>query len=157
MGVGDHLIFLLVIFKQSILGDSSTRVVSLPRRILRADVHAYKSKYSKVPEQLVDMHRVFKNKLTDIMGFPDVALGEYDVRMNTCDDEVKDFMLLVGKYKDEQVKWSPTINIWLRRRWVIVRLYKFTAKTKSWSLYRYKNLQQACRRQDLKGLNTMTQ
>ena len=56
-------------------------MVSPPGRILRANVHAYKSKYNKVPEQIVDRHRMFE-KLTDIMGIPDAALDEYDGRMN---------------------------------------------------------------------------
>ena len=49
-GIGDHLVFLLDVGTRSILGDSSPRVVSPPGRILRASVHAYKSKYNKVLE-----------------------------------------------------------------------------------------------------------
>ena len=100
-------------------------MVSPPGRILRASVHAYKSKYSKVLEQLVDRHIMFE-KLTDIMGIPDAALDEYDARMNKWDDELKDFMLLAEKkyrtYKGDQIEWSPNIKVWLRRRWVISRL-----------------------------------
>ena len=74
------------------IGDSNLRVVAAPERILRADVHAYTSKYTKVLEQLVDRHRMFE-KLSEIMGIPDAALVKYEVRMNKWDDELKDFML----------------------------------------------------------------
>ena len=81
-------------------------------------------------------------KLTDIMGIPDVALEEYEVRMNKWDDELKEFMLAAEQkcrtYKDDQIEWSPTIKMWLGRRWVITILQKFIAKAKSWSLCRYK-------------------
>jgi hypothetical protein len=80
-GVGDHIVLLLDVCTHSVLGDLSPRVVPTPGRILRADVHAYKSKYNKVLEQLVDRHRMFE-KLTDIMGIPDAALDEYEVQIN---------------------------------------------------------------------------
>jgi hypothetical protein len=100
-------------------------VVSPPGRILRADVHTYKFKYNKVLEQLVDRHRMFE-KLTDIMGIPDIALDKYEVRMNKWDDELKDFMLPAKKkcrtYTGDQIEWSPTIKMWLGRRWVFARL-----------------------------------
>ena len=80
-GVGDHLVLLLDVYTHSVSGDPSPRVVPTPGRILRADVHVYKSKYNKVLEQLVDRHRRFK-KLTDIMGIPDAALDEYEVQIN---------------------------------------------------------------------------
>ena len=79
--VGDHLVLLLGICTHSMLEDLSPRVVSSPGRILRADVYVYKSKYNKVLEQLVDRHKMFE-KLTDIMGIPDVALDEYEVQMS---------------------------------------------------------------------------
>ena len=63
-GVGDHIVHRLGICTHSVLGDSIQRVVSPPRRILRAGVHAYKSKYNTVLEHLVDRHRMFE-KLTD--------------------------------------------------------------------------------------------
>ena len=47
--------------------------------------------------------------------------------------------------------------MWLGRMWVIARLQKFIAKEKALSLCRYKSLQRACRRQELKGPNRMTQ
>ena len=43
-GVGDHLVLLLDICTHSVIGDSNPRVVSVHGRILRAHVHAYKSK-----------------------------------------------------------------------------------------------------------------
>ena len=108
-GVEDHLVFLLDICLRSILTNLSPGVVSPPERILRADSHAYKPKYTKVPEQVVDRHRMLKT-LPDIMGIPDVALDEYEVGMNKWDDELKDFMRLTEKkyrvYKDDQIEWS---------------------------------------------------
>ena len=59
------------------LGNLNPRDVAAPGRIL-IDVHAYKSKYNKVLEQLVDRHRMFE-KLTEIMRIPDAALDEYEV------------------------------------------------------------------------------
>ena len=67
-----------------------------PGKILRAHVYAYTCKYKKVLEQLADRHRMFE-KLTDIMGIPDVAFDEYEVNMNKWDDEVKDFILSAEK------------------------------------------------------------
>jgi hypothetical protein len=137
LGIGDHLIFLLDLRARSILEELSLRVVPPPGRTLRADVHAYTSKYNTIPEQLVGRHRMFE-KLTDIMGIPAVALGEYDIKMNKMNDEVKDFMLLAEKkcrtYKDNQTEWCPTINMWPRRRCVITTLHKFIAKTNELSL-----------------------
>ena len=51
LGIGDHLVLLLDICTHSVIGDSNPRVVSPPGGILRADVHAYKSKYNSVLEQ----------------------------------------------------------------------------------------------------------
>ena len=73
--------FLFDICTRSILWESSPRLVPHPGRILRADVNLYKSKYSKVLEQLVNGHKIFEN-VTDIMVIPGVALDEYDMRMN---------------------------------------------------------------------------
>ena len=67
-----------------------------PGRILRVNVHAYKYKYTKILEQLVDRHRMIKNP-TDKMGIPDVALNKCKVRMNTRDDELEDFMMSAVK------------------------------------------------------------
>ena len=47
--------------------------------------------------------------------------------------------------------------MWLRRRWIHVRVQKFIAKTKAWSLYRHRNIQRACRQQAIKGPGTMNQ
>ena len=95
-GVEDHLVLLLDICTHSVIGDSRPRIVSLPREILRANVYAYKSKYNRVLEQLVDRHRMFE-KLTEITGIPDAALYKCEVRMNKLDDELKDFMLSAEK------------------------------------------------------------
>ena len=112
--IGDHLLLLLDIHIRSVLGDSSPRVVYLPGRILGADVHAFKSKYNRVLEPLVDRHRMFE-KLTDIMGIPDMALDEYEVKMNKCDDELKDFTLSAKKkcrtFQNDKIEWSPTIKM----------------------------------------------
>ena len=75
-GVGDHLVPLLDTCTHSVIGNSNQRVVSAPGMILRADIHAYKSKYDKVLKQVVDRHRMFE-KLTEIMEIPDAALDEY--------------------------------------------------------------------------------
>ena len=58
-------------------------------------------------------------KLPDIMGISDVALDEYDTRMNNWDEEPKKCMLSAKKhspYKDGHIEWIPNINIWLGRR-----------------------------------------
>ena len=109
-GAGDHLILLPDICTRSILGDSNLRVVSPPGRILRANVHVYKSNYNTVLEQLIGRYRIFEN-LTDIMGISDVALDEYKVRMNKSDDELKNFMLPATKkcraFKSNNIGWIP--------------------------------------------------
>ena len=52
--------------------------------------------------------------------------------MNKWDDQLKDFMLSAeekcGTFKNDNIEWSPTIKMWLSRRWVIARLQKFIAK-----------------------------
>ena len=65
-------------------------------RILRANIHAYIFKYSRVLEQLVDSYRMFE-KPTEIMGIPDAALDKYEVRMNKWDNKLQDFMLSAEK------------------------------------------------------------
>ena len=83
-------------------------------RILRANIHAYIFKYSRVLEQLVDSHRMFE-KLTEIMGISDASLDEYEVRMNKWDDKLKDFMLSAEKtcrtFKNDNIECSPTIKM----------------------------------------------
>ena len=56
----------------------------------------YKSKDTKVLDQLVNRYRMFE-KCTDIMGIPHIALYEYEVRMTKWDDEPKDFTLSAEK------------------------------------------------------------
>ena len=47
--------------------------------------------------------------------YSSIALDGYDARMNRWDDELKDFILLAEKkcrtYKDDQIEWSPTIEM----------------------------------------------
>ena len=87
------------------LGDSSLSVVSTPGRFLRADVHVYKLKYTKVLEQQVDRHRMFE-KPTDSMGIPDVALDKYGARINKWDDELTDFMLSASGAPSSRCCWE---------------------------------------------------
>ena len=133
-GVGDHLVLLLEIYTHSVLGHSNPKVISAPGRILRADVHAYKSKYNKVLEFLFDRRRMFE-QLTEIIGSTDAALNKYEVRMNKWNDKIKDFMLSAEKkyrtFKYENIMCSPGIKMWLGRRWAIGRLQKFIAKGKA--------------------------
>ena len=125
------------------LGNLNPRDVAAPGRIL-IDVHAYKSKYNKVLEQLVDRHRMFEN-LSDIMGIPDAALDKYELQMNMLDDKLDDFMLSDEKkcraFKNDNIEWSPTVKIWLGRKWVIARLQKFIAKEKALSIHPVLRLQ----------------
>ena len=68
------------------------------------------------------------------MGIHAIALDEYEVRMHTTDDELKDSMLSAEKkcriFKNYQIELSLTIKMWLGRRWVTARLQKFIAKEK---------------------------
>ena len=81
--------------------------------------------------------------------------------MNKWDDELKDFMIAAeNKYrtfKKSDLEWSPTVKMWLARRWVLTRLQKFIAKTKSWSMSRYQNLPRSCGRHGIKGPGSTTQ
>ena len=158
-GVGDHLIILLDLHTKSLVGSTCPRVVPPPGRILRASVHAYKTRYNKVLEQLIDRHRMF-DKLAAIMGIPDVAVEEYDERMNKWDKELKEFMIAAENkcrtFKQGHMEWSPTIRMWLARRWVLARVQKFRARKKAWCMCRVKNLQRACRRQGLKMPHNIT-
>ena len=58
--------------------------------------------------------------------------------------------------QNDDIEWSPTTKMWLGRRWFSVRLQKFIAKEKAWSMCRYKNTKRSCRRQRLKGTNKRT-
>ena len=60
-GMGDHLVFLLDFCTKSVLRDKCPRVVPAPGRILRCDVHAFRTKYIKVLEQLVARHSMCKS------------------------------------------------------------------------------------------------
>ena len=59
------------------------------------------------------------------MGIPDAALDEYEVQMNKWDDTLKDVMLSAEKkcrtFKNVNIEWSPTIKMWLGRRWLDFR------------------------------------
>ena len=78
------------------------------------------------------------------MGKPEVAVDKYDDRMNKWDKELKEFMMAAEKkcrtYKNVQIEWSPTIIMWLRRRWILDRVKKSIAKTKAWSMCRQINV-----------------
>ena len=58
------MVFLFDICTYFIPGDLSPRVISPCCRILRADVHVYKSKYNKGLGQLIERYRMLKNSLT---------------------------------------------------------------------------------------------
>ena len=47
-GIGDHLVILLDLETTSLIGNYSPRIVSVPGRVLRADVHTYKTRYNSV-------------------------------------------------------------------------------------------------------------
>ena len=89
------------------LGDKSPRVVPAPGRTLRCDVYAYKKKYVQVLEQLVKRHSMYE-KLVKITSLPDVALDEYDFKMNKWDKELQEFMISAEnkcrKYKDDDLE-----------------------------------------------------
>ena len=69
------------------------------------------------------------DKLAEIMGIPEVAVEEYDERMNKWDKELKEFMIAAEKkcrtYKQGHLEWSPTVRMWLARRWVLARVQRF--------------------------------
>ena len=79
-------------------------------------------------------------KLVKIMSVPDVAVDEYDLRMN--------FMILAENkcrtYKNDNLEWIPTVKMWLKRRWILGRLQRFKARKKIRSLNCYKNLKRSC-------------
>lgn len=142
-----------------LVGSSSPRTVPPPGRILRASVHAYKTRYNKIFEQLVDKHRM-SEKLSVIMGLPVTATDEYDERMNKWDKELEGFMIAAEKkcrtYKQSHIEWISTIQMWLARRWVLARAQKFMAREKAWTCCRVRNLQCACRRQRFSSPGNIT-
>ena len=100
-------------------------------------------------------------KLANIMSLSDVGMDEYEHSMDKWDDELKDFMIAAENkcrtFKNSNLEWSPTVRMWVARRWVLTRLQKFIAKTKSWSMSRYQNLRRSCRRHGIKGPGLITQ
>ena len=119
------MVFIIDIYYHFIWGDSNPRVVSSSGRILRSYAYAYKSKYNKVLQQLVDKHRIFE-KLPDIMGIPDILVGRYYIRMNKRDKEFKEFMLASKNkcrtWKNDQIELSPTVRMWPGMRWIVGRV-----------------------------------
>ena len=99
-------------------------------------------------------------KLSSIMGIPDIVIEEYNKKMNKWDRELKEFMIEAENkcrtYKQDHIEWSPVVKMWIARRWVLARVHKFIAKKKAWSLCRVKNLQRACRRHNMSNPSKMT-
>ena len=159
-GIGDHLVFVLDFCTLSMLGDNCPRVVPAPGRTLRCDVHAYKTTYNKTLEQLINRHKMYK-KLANIVKIPDTAVEEYDHRMNKWDDELRDFMIAAENkcrsFKSSSLEWSPTVKVWLSRRWILARLQKSIARKKPVRMCRYQNLHRDCRKQGIKGPGRITQ
>ena len=158
-GMGDHLVFMLDFCTRSVLGDNCPRVVAAPGRKLRCDVYAYKKNHNKTLEQLVARHSMY-TKLAGIMSLPDTAAEEYDVKMNKWDDELREFMISAENkcrtFKNDDLEWSPTVKLWIKRRWILGRLQKFIAKKRARSLSTYKRLKRSCRRNGLKEPHLFT-
>ena len=75
---------------------------------------------------------------------PDTAVDEYQPRMNKWDNKLKNLMILAKNkcrtYKNDDLEWSPTVKMWLKRRWILGRVQRFIATKRVCSLNRYKNL-----------------
>ena len=59
-------------------------------------------------------------------------------------------------YKNDDLERSPTVKIWLKRRWFLGRVQRFKARKAVRIINCYKNLKQACARHGIKAPNFIT-
>lgn len=73
---------------------------------------------------------MFKTLLQIRRDSKDLTNLQWLLKMNNWDWELEQFIKVVGanyrRYKKCYIEWSPEVRSWLRRRWVLARVRKFT-------------------------------
>jgi hypothetical protein len=125
-GVGNHRCFILDLSSDSLIGTLFPNIVQCAARKLHCSSKQMISTYNAKLTKMCDDHNMFQqmdtiHPLTDYL-----TMEDFSLLMNSWDDELMQYMLHsevhVSKFMMGHIEWSPTIGIWLGRRWLLHRV-----------------------------------
>jgi hypothetical protein len=156
VGVGNHRVFLIDLFLDSVMEDVFPRVIPAAGGLLNCKSDKIKNGYNKVLTQLSNRHSIFKKLLTVNKESDGISPATVQLRMNKIDSELEQFMKSAEhkchKYKRTHIEWSPYAGVWLHRQWLLVRVERYlSGKTQD-----PRNLIQECRRRGVKEPRKIT-
>ncbi len=128
-GVGDHRCFIIDFSSDSVIGSDFPNIVRVAARKLHCTstwmVRLYNAELTAKSEE----HNMF-HRMDEILRLTDyLETQDFIMLMNSLDTELMEFMLHseneVSKFMMGHIEWSPTIGIWLSRRWLLKRVQQW--------------------------------
>jgi hypothetical protein len=87
------------------------------------------STYNAKLTKMCDEHIMFQRMDTIYCLTDYLTTEDFSLLMNSWDDELMQYMLHsevhVSKFMMGHIEWSPTIGIWLSRRWLLHRVRRW--------------------------------
>ena len=97
---------------------------------LHCDSPRIRMNYTDKLNELTNRHQMFK-KLNDLtLNATRLPQEDFLLLLNIWDDELTEHMTCSEEkchsYKQDHIEWSPTVGVWLTRRWLLRRFLRFT-------------------------------
>jgi hypothetical protein len=122
-GVGDHLVFLIDLSSQYLIGDAFPRVLPAAGRLLNCDSDRIQCKNNRVLNQLANRHLLFYKLLQIGCNLDSLSEAQFLLRINKIDKELKEFMKASNKdyhkYIGGHIKWCPETGVWMKLCWLL--------------------------------------
>ena len=134
-GVGDHRCFIIDFSSASVIGTDFPNIVRVASRKLNCSTKRMIRLYNAELTAKCDEHNMF-GRMDEILRLTDyLEADDFETIINALDTEFMQLMLHseneVSKFMMGHIEWSPTIGIWLSRRWLLKRVQQWMQGTGS--------------------------
>ena len=121
-GVGDHWCFIIDFSSESVIGTDFPNIVCVASRKLHCSSKRMIWLYNAELTAKCNEHNMF-GWMDEILRLTDyLETDDFETIINALDTEFMQLMLHseneVSKFMMGHIEWSPTIGIWLSRRWL---------------------------------------
>ena len=132
-GVGDHRCFIIDFSSSSVIGTDFPNIVRVASRKLNCSTTRMIRLYNAELTAKCNEHNMF-GRMDEIFRLTDyLETDDFYTIMNALDAEFMQLMLHseneVSKFMMGHIEWSPTIGIWLSRRWLLKRVQQWMQGT----------------------------